>query len=60
MNYISDIIKSKEITVSFEIFPPKPQAPLEPVMDTAKELSKYMPDYISVTYGAGGGTSATP
>ena len=27
-------------------------------MDTAKELSKYMPDYISVTYGAGGGTSA--
>lgn len=58
MNYISDIIKSKEITVSFEIFPPKPQAPLEPVMDTAKELSKYMPDYISVTYGAGGGTSA--
>ncbi|HOJ36246.1 MAG TPA: methylenetetrahydrofolate reductase [NAD(P)H] [Clostridiales bacterium] len=58
MKFISDIIKSKDITVSFEIFPPKLDAPLGPVMDTAKELSKYNPDFISVTYGAGGGTSA--
>ncbi|MGN0729729.1 methylenetetrahydrofolate reductase [NAD(P)H] [Treponema sp.] len=39
---------------SFEIFPPKKDSPVETVFDTLDELSDLHPDFISVTYGAGG------
>lgn len=42
---------------SFEVFPPKKNAPVEAVSDCFAELSALKPDFISVTYGAGGGTS---
>ncbi len=42
---------------SFEVFPPKPGMPVDTVSDCFAELSDLKPDFISVTYGAGGGTS---
>jgi methylenetetrahydrofolate reductase (NADPH) len=55
---ISDIFKSKT-PVSFEIFPPKGDLSAETLRDTLAELKKLNPDYISVTYSAGGtGNSA--
>jgi methylenetetrahydrofolate reductase (NADPH) len=41
---------------TFEIFPPKPTAPVESVSNAFSELASLNPDFISVTYGAGGGT----
>ena len=55
--YINEILKSGEISTSFEVFPPKNNAPFEPVLKSVEKLSLLKPDYISVTYGAGGGTS---
>ena len=53
---ISEKLKSNEVCTSFEVFPPKNDMPFEPVKQAVCELSAYKPDYISVTYGAGGGT----
>lgn len=50
---ISEGLK-KRVTFSFEIFPPKLEQPIEPLMETLNELCKYEPDFISCTYGAGG------
>ena len=55
---IKDIICVERPTVSFEIFPPKPGADFEPVKKAAQEIAKLKPDFMSVTYGAGGGTSS--
>lgn len=52
--FIRDILKRKQPAISFEIFPPKPETPIETVFDTIGELRKLAPDFISVTYGAGG------
>lgn len=54
---IKDILNSKDVVISFEVFPPKSESPLQPVLESVKSLSEHHPDYISVTYGAGGGTS---
>ncbi len=54
---ISDLLTKKKTTLSFEIFPPKADAPFAPVLDAAKRLSILSPDYMSVTYGANGGAS---
>lgn len=40
--------------ISFEIFPPKPDYPLDTVYQTVAQLHDLKPDFISVTYGAGG------
>ncbi|MEG0662027.1 MAG: methylenetetrahydrofolate reductase, partial [Anaerovoracaceae bacterium] len=50
---ISKILKEK-MTFSFEVFPPKSDQPMEPLLDTLSNLYKYSPDFISCTYGAGG------
>jgi len=51
---ISDILKTKS-TISFEIFPPKNKdGDISSIYHTIEELSKLNPDFISVTYGAGG------
>jgi len=50
---ISEIFKSK-IPVSFEIFPPKGDLSVETLRDTLSSLKKLNPDFISVTYSAGG------
>lgn len=54
---ISDILKSKEITISLEIFPPKLGAELEQSRKIVAEMAALSPDFISVTYGAAGTTS---
>lgn len=55
---ISDKLNSKKVTFSFEIFPPKKQEGFESVKNTALDLSTLNPDFISVTYGAGGSTQS--
>ena len=50
---ISEILKDRK-TFSFEVFPPKMDKPMEPLMDTLNRLYGYEPDFISCTYGAGG------
>ncbi len=54
---ISDIFKEKEVTLSFEVFPPKTDAGYEAVEKASAEIAALKPDFMSVTYGAGGGTS---
>lgn len=44
----------KKKVYSFEVFPPKPQVPIESIYQTLDELKDLSPDFISVTYGAGG------
>jgi len=51
---ISDLYKKKKTVVSFEIFPPKKDASVEKVYDAIDKLTHLSPDFISVTYGAGG------
>jgi len=50
---VTDIMK-KKMTFSFEVFPPKEDKPMEPLLETLNELYRFEPDYISCTYGAGG------
>ncbi|NLY43750.1 MAG: methylenetetrahydrofolate reductase [NAD(P)H] [Clostridiaceae bacterium] len=52
--YIADLFCKKKPVVSFEIFPPKPDYPVETIFKTLEHLKKFNPDFISVTYGAGG------
>lgn len=40
--------------LSFEVFPPKPNVPIDSIYDTLSALKDLHPDFISVTYGAGG------
>src|SRR5512136_972795 len=53
---IKDMLNQKKFTLSFEVFPPKREGNLENLYATIKELGKLKPDFISVTYGAGGST----
>ena len=50
----ADIFKKKTV-FSLEVFPPKPDADESVIFDTLEQLSDIKPDFISVTYGAGGG-----
>lgn len=54
---IIDIIKSEKPTLSFEVFPPKTSDKFESVKHATEEIAALKPDFMSVTYGAGGGTS---
>lgn len=54
---ISEIIKTNDKTLSFEVFPPKKQSSFESVKTAIEEIAKLKPHFMSVTYGAGGGTS---
>jgi len=53
---IKDIFRERDRGFSFEFFPPKSAAGREGFMKVVKELRRYEPIYVSVTYGAGGGT----
>ena len=55
---ITDIIKINRPSLSFEVFPPKTSDKYESVSATVNEIAKLSPSYMSVTYGAGGGTNA--
>ena len=51
---IRDIFKTGKTVFSFEIFPPKRNGSIDTVYNTLDELTDLHPDFISVTYGAGG------
>lgn len=51
---IQQIFDNKKPVISFEIFPPKKDSELNNIDKTLDELSKLTPDFISVTFGAGG------
>ncbi|MDR2109432.1 MAG: methylenetetrahydrofolate reductase [NAD(P)H] [Coriobacteriales bacterium] len=54
----SELFKTKKV-FSFEIFPPKRTAPVDIIYQTVAQLSDLAPDFISVTYGAGGSENNT-
>lgn len=54
---IKDILAQGKPTLSFEVFPPKTEDKYESVETAALEIAKLKPAFMSVTYGAGGGTS---
>lgn len=55
---IREILKETTPHISFEVFPPKTDAAYESVLNATDKIAALHPSYISVTYGAGGGTSA--
>ena len=54
---IKDILGQGRPTLSFEVFPPKTEDNYETVEKAAREIAGLRPAFMSVTYGAGGGTS---
>ena len=54
---IIDILNQKKVTLSFEVFPPKTEEALLSVEKATEIIAALRPDFMSVTYGAGGGTS---
>lgn len=52
-----DILKEDKLMLSFEVFPPKTDTAFESVKHATEEIAKLSPSFMSVTYGAGGGTS---
>ncbi len=54
---IIDILNRKDMSLSFEVFPPKRETAFESVKLTAESIAANNPAFMSVTYGAGGGTS---
>ena len=55
---IIDLLQSGRPTLSFDVFPPKNDAAYEPLLENVQDIAALHPDFMSVTYGAGGGTSA--
>ncbi|MCE5300057.1 MAG: methylenetetrahydrofolate reductase [NAD(P)H] [Spirochaetia bacterium] len=51
---IKDILAKKRFVFSLEIFPPKPDTDIQVIYDTMDRLKELQPDFVSVTYGAGG------
>ena len=54
---ITDILNQNRPTLSFEVFPPKTSDTYDSVAKATQEIAALRPDFMSVTYGAGGGTS---
>lgn len=54
--HITDILRKDSPTFSFEFFPPKTPEAAETLYQTIRDLESYAPDFVSVTYGAGGAT----
>ena len=53
---LSEIFSDK-LSLSFEVFPPKTDTAFDSVKTATEEIAKLKPSFMSVTYGAGGGTS---
>ncbi len=54
---IIGILNDSTLSLSFEVFPPKTETSFESVKNATEEIAKLHPSFMSVTYGAGGGTS---
>lgn len=55
---VIDILNSPKPTISLEVFPPKTDAVYASVEQAVEKIADLKPSYMSVTYGAGGGTSS--
>ena len=55
---LSELFEKRIPTLSFEVFPPKTDAAFDSVKTATEEIAQLKPSFMSVTYGAGGGTSA--
>ena len=51
------ILKSGKLSLSFEVFPPKTDSAFASVEQAIDQIAALQPPFMSVTYGAGGGTS---
>ena len=56
---IREFLEAGKPLFSVEFFPPRDEAGGERILSTAKSLAPHQPDFVSITYGAGGGTRAT-
>ena len=54
---LTELFDSGRLLLSFEVFPPKTDTAFESVKAATEEIAKLRPSFMSVTYGAGGGTS---
>ena len=54
---ITDLLIKDTLSLSFEVFPPKTETLFASVKSATEEIAKLKPSFMSVTYGAGGGTS---
>ncbi len=54
---LTELLKKDTLSLSFEVFPPKSDTAFESVKLATEEIAKLRPSFMSVTYGAGGGTS---
>lgn len=54
---ISELFQKDTLSLSFEVFPPKTESSFDSVRHATEEIAKLKPSFMSVTYGAGGGTS---
>ena len=54
---ITELLKQKTLSLSFEVFPPKTESNFESVKHATEQIAALHPTFMSVTYGAGGGTS---
>jgi len=53
---ITEIVKNNKPTISFEFFPPRSEKAADELYQAITDLEVYEPDFVSVTYGAGGTT----
>jgi len=53
---IADLFPTRSPLFSIELFPPKTPEGIENLKGKLREIAAHRPDFISVTYGAGGGT----
>ena len=54
---LTELFDSNKLSLSFEVFPPKTDTAFESVKFATEEIARLRPSFMSVTYGAGGGTS---
>lgn len=54
---LTELLEQDKLLLSFEVFPPKTNTAFESVKKATEEIAKLKPSFVSVTYGAGGGTS---
>ena len=54
---LSELLKRSTLSLSFEVFPPKTDMNFDSVKHATEEIARLRPSFMSVTYGAGGGTS---
>lgn len=54
---LTELLKNNKLSLSFEVFPPKTDSAFDSVKHATEKIASLHPAFMSVTYGAGGGTS---